>query len=139
MRIYSNVEIFAANPVVQDYKTTMVHDGDVFRASGFKIETISTPGHSADSVVYRIDHNLFTGDSLTAGLVGATASNYGAMKQAQVLQNKILSLPGNYLVFPSHGPPTTLETERIFNIGISDFENTMRRAERREFNLDFME
>ena len=138
-RIYENIDIYAANPVVQDCKTRMIRDGDILRASGFKIEAISTPGHSADSMVYRINHTLFTGDALTAGLVGATASNYGAMKQSSVLQNKILSLPGNYLVFPAHGPPSSLETERQFNIGLRDFEQNMRRAEKREFNLDILE
>jgi glyoxylase-like metal-dependent hydrolase (beta-lactamase superfamily II) len=139
MRIYENVEIYAANPVVQGYKTTMVRDGDTFSTAGFQIEAIAVPGHSADSMVYRLDRLLFTGDALTAGLIGTTASNYAAMKEVSVIQNKILKLPGNYLVFPSHGPPSTLETERRFNSGIGTYEWSPHRLSHGSFNLDLLE
>ena len=39
---------------------------------------MSVPGHSPDSIVYRIEKLLFTGDALHAGLVGKTASQYGS-------------------------------------------------------------
>jgi glyoxylase-like metal-dependent hydrolase (beta-lactamase superfamily II) len=139
MRIYENVVLYAANPVVQGYKTTMVRDDDKFCAAGFTIRALAIPGHSVDSIAYLIDHFLFTGDALTAGLVGSTASNYAAMKEVSAIQNKILSLPGNYLLFPAHGPPTSLETERRFNAGINFYEQNMRRVSRNSFNLELLE
>ena len=139
MRIYENVEIYAANPMVQGFKTTMLRDGGVFTAAGFNIEAIAAPGHSADSMIYRINNALFTGDALTAGLIGSTASNYAAMREVSVIQRKLFSLPGNYLVFPSHGPPSTLETERRFNAGIAIYEQNAHRAVHNTFNLDLLE
>jgi glyoxylase-like metal-dependent hydrolase (beta-lactamase superfamily II) len=138
VRIYENVEIYAANPVVQGCKTNMLHDGDIFTAAGFKVEAIAVPGHSADSMIYRIDQMLFTGDALTAGLLGATASSYAAIKEFSVIQHKIFSLPGNYLIFPSHGPPSTLEVERRFNVAISNYEQSVRRAAHSSFRLDLL-
>jgi glyoxylase-like metal-dependent hydrolase (beta-lactamase superfamily II) len=126
-RIY-DTPVYGINPVVAEHKTNMVRDGDVLTIGPFRIEVISVPGHSSDSAVYRIEHLLFTGDALTAGLVGRTVSTYGAAIQMAALRNKILSLPGNYMVLPGHGPPSSLEAERRFNAGIQLFEqNTNQR------------
>jgi glyoxylase-like metal-dependent hydrolase (beta-lactamase superfamily II) len=139
MRIYENLAVYAAKPLVQGFKTVIVRDGDIFRVGRFEIEAIAAPGHSADSMIYRIEQLLFTGDALTAGLIGSTASSYAAMKEVSVIQNKVLSIPGNYLVFPSHGPPSTLETERRFNAGLSIYGQAMRRVVQGSFNLELLE
>nr|AGS52592.1 hypothetical protein [uncultured bacterium contig00042] len=112
----------------------MVKDGDRIGAAGFMIEVISIPGHSSDSVVYRIGSLLFTGDVLTAGLVGSTASAYGATTQMNKLRSRLLSLQGDYIVLPGHGPPTTLEAERRFNTDIFNYEQN--RSKRPSFRTD---
>jgi glyoxylase-like metal-dependent hydrolase (beta-lactamase superfamily II) len=116
----------------------MLRDGDIFTAAGFNIEAIAVPGHSADSMIYRINHTLFSGDALTAGLIGSTASSYAAMREISIIQRRLFSLPGNYLIFPAHGPPSTLETERRFNAGIAIYEQNAHRAVRNTFNLDLL-
>jgi len=120
-RIY-NIEVFAVNHSIVDHKTTMVKDGDKINVAGFPVEVISIPGHSSDSVVYKIRSILFTGDVLTAGLVGGTASAYGAATQMNKLRSRLLSLPGDYIVLPGHGPPSTLEVERRFNMDILNYD-----------------
>jgi glyoxylase-like metal-dependent hydrolase (beta-lactamase superfamily II) len=132
-RIY-NAEIFAINQIVLDHKTTMVKDGDKIDIAGFTVEVISIPGHSSDSAVYLIDGMLFTGDVLTAGLVGSTSSAYGAATQINKLRGRLLSLPGDYIVLPGHGPPSTLEAERRFNTDIINFD--MNRNRKPAFRLD---
>jgi len=125
-KIY-NTDVIAVNPKIMDIKTTMVKDGDRLIIGGFTIEVISIPGHSSDSVVYKIDNLLFTGDVLTAGLVGSTASAYGAATQMNKLRSRVLSLPGDYIVLPGHGPPTTMEAERRFNADIIIFDQNRSR------------
>ena len=122
-RIY-RPEIFAINRLVADIGTQLVKDGDMIDAGSFSVEVISIPGHSADSAVYRAGNLLFTGDVLTAGLVGTTASAYGAAMQMNKLRSRLLSLPGDYIVLPGHGPPSTLEAERRFNVNITQFRET---------------
>jgi len=133
-RIY-NAEVFAVNQSVMDYKTNMVKDGDYFNIADMVVEVISIPGHSSDSAVYRIGNMLFTGDVLTAGLVGSTASAYGAKTQMNKLRSRLLSLPGDYVVLPGHGPPSTLEAERRFNADIHRYDEN--RAKRPAFKVDF--
>jgi len=132
-RIY-NTEVFAVNQFIMDHKTNLVRDGDKFKIAGFTVEVISIPGHSSDSVVYVIGRMLFTGDVLTAGLVGSTASAYGAATQMNKLRSRLISLPGDYVVLPGHGPPSTLEAERRFNTDIFNFDHI--RNKRPVFRVD---
>ncbi|GHV28065.1 hypothetical protein AGMMS4952_10880 [Spirochaetia bacterium] len=132
-RIY-DVEIYAVNHIILEHKTTIVKDGDSFTIGSFPVEVISVPGHSSDSAVYKINQLLFTGDALNAGLLGTTASSYGAEVQLTALRTKLLSLPGNYIVLPGHGPPSTLETERRFNAGIQLFDQ--QKNKRRSFTME---
>jgi glyoxylase-like metal-dependent hydrolase (beta-lactamase superfamily II) len=134
-RIY-DTGIFAINPYIREHKTTMVRDGQSFNAGPFKVEVLAIPGHSSDSAVFRIGRLLFTGDSLTAGMVGRTSNTYGAAVQMTALRSKILSLPGDFTVLPAHGPPSTLETERRYNEGISAYEEL--RSHRPKFKLDLL-
>jgi glyoxylase-like metal-dependent hydrolase (beta-lactamase superfamily II) len=132
-RIYET-EVFAINPRINEHRTTRVRDGDHISIGPFRVEVIATPGHSSDSAVFRIDRLLFTGDSLSAGLVGRTVSAYGAAVQMTALRSKILSLPGDFTVLPAHGPPSTLEAERRYNDGINAFDEI--RSRRPKFKLD---
>jgi glyoxylase-like metal-dependent hydrolase (beta-lactamase superfamily II) len=125
-RIY-DAEIFAVNRIILDHKTTLLRDGDKINIGSFTVEVISIPGHSADSAVYRIGALLFTGDALTAGMVGQTVSAYGAATQMYKLRSRLLSLPGDYTVLPGHGPPSSLEAERRFNIGINRYDQRQNR------------
>ncbi|MDR0387293.1 MAG: MBL fold metallo-hydrolase [Treponema sp.] len=135
-RIY-NAEIYAVNPLILDQKATLIRDGDILSIGPFRIEVISVPGHSSDSAVFKVDNLLFTGDAISAGLVGTTASSYGAAIQITALRSKILSLPGDFTILPGHGPPTSLEAERRFNAGIQLFEQRSKR--RPSFVLEIFE
>jgi glyoxylase-like metal-dependent hydrolase (beta-lactamase superfamily II) len=132
-RIY-HADIYAVNPVIREHRTRRVRDGDTVTIGPFKIEVISVPGHSSDSAVFRIDHLLFTGDAMSAGLVGSTPSSYGATVQMAALRSKILSLPGDYTVLPSHGPPSSLDVERRYNVGIQLYDQNRNR--RPSFKVD---
>ncbi|MDR2901263.1 MAG: MBL fold metallo-hydrolase [Treponema sp.] len=131
-----NADIYAVNHIISDFKTKIVRDDDTFNIGPFKIQVISVPGHSSDSAVYKIEQLLFTGDALTTGLVGTTPSSYGADIQVTALRSKILSLQGNLVVLPGHGPPSSLEAERKFNIGINLHEQTKNR--RNQIQTDFL-
>jgi len=125
-KIY-DAEVFAVNQSIMDQKTIIVKDGDRVVIGSFVVEVISIPGHSSDSVVYKIDNLLFTGDVLTAGLVGSTASAYGAATQMNNLRSRLISLPADYIVLPGHGPPSTLEAERRFNTDIFNYDHNRNR------------
>ena len=125
-KIY-DVDIYAANPMVQNHKTRVIRDGDILELGAISITVITVPGHSPDSVIFRINQILLTGDTITAGLLGTTISSYGRTKQMDGLRSKLLSLPGNFVIFPGHGPPSSLDAERQYNAGIQDYEQNKTR------------
>jgi hydroxyacylglutathione hydrolase len=75
----------------------------------FEINVIFTPGHSAGSVCFIIDNNLFCGDLFYKDRIGRTdfpGANASLLKNSLAVISK---LPHNIMVFPGHGEMTTLE------------------------------
>jgi hydroxyacylglutathione hydrolase len=117
LKIYE-AEIFAANSRVMGVSCRVVKDGERFAIAGFRADAFSVPGHSSDSMVYRIDKLLFTGDALHAGVIGRTLSPFNAELLIDRLKTRILGLGDDLVVLPGHGPPSTLGVERRFNLGL---------------------
>jgi glyoxylase-like metal-dependent hydrolase (beta-lactamase superfamily II) len=133
-RIY-DTDIYAVNPMVRDHRTCVIRDGDVLKLGAITVMVITVPGHSSDSAVFRINQTLLTGDTITSGLLGTTISSYGRTKQMEALRSKILSLPGNFILLPGHGPPSSLDAERQYNAGIQSYnQNKNKRA---RFRIEF--
>ena len=135
MKIYDTA-IYAISPLVGEHRTTLVRDGDILDIGPFRTEIFSVPGHSPDSAIFKIDRLLFTGDALSAGFMGNTASSFSAATQVSTLRKKILSLRGDYSIFPGHGPPSSLEAERRYNLDINTFEQRQSRRSPFRFELD---
>jgi len=80
----------------------------------FKV--IHTPGHSSGSVCFLIDNILFSGDTLFCDSVGRTDLPGGSYKEIEKsIKEKIFSLDENIIVYPGHGPATTLKHEKNYN------------------------
>jgi glyoxylase-like metal-dependent hydrolase (beta-lactamase superfamily II) len=58
---------------------------------------------------------VFTGDSHFCGSVGGTGSTKAAQYQVDHIRKHIFTLPDETLVFPAHGPMTTVEVEKYSN------------------------
>jgi len=135
MKIYDTA-IYAINPIVSEHRTTLVRDGDILDIGSFRVEVFLVPGHSPDSAVFKIDRLLFTGDTMSAGFMGSTVSSFSAATQVSALRKKIFSLPGDYSIFPGHGPPSSLEAERNFNLDINAFEQRKSNRSHYKFELN---
>ena len=80
-----------------------VVDGDVIRLGGEPIEVIHTPGHTPDSVCYRIAGAVLTGDTLMIGGSGRTDFPGGdAGKQYDGITTRLFALPDETVVWPGH-------------------------------------
>ena len=117
MKIYSP-ELYASDNKIFGFPCRKVRDGDVFEEAGFSVKAVAIPGHSQDSIVYIIGSALFSGDAIHSGVIGKTTSTFNAVALAQRLRARLDALPASMLIFPGHGPPSTVGTERKFNIGL---------------------
>jgi hydroxyacylglutathione hydrolase len=77
-----------------------------------KIEVIKTPGHSEDSVTYSVGRFLFVGDLVFAGSLGGGTYDYKKLLKSA---EKILSMSEEKIIFPGHGPVTSVGEERENN------------------------
>lgn len=80
--------------------------------AGMTFETLRIPGHSPAHVAYHADGRLFSGDLLFAGSVGRTDLPGGDW---ETLVESIRMLADRFaadtIVYPGHGPETTLGAE----------------------------
>ena len=106
---------FCFDPERLDAPPLHVGENKPVTCGEFSFQVLETPGHSNDSVCFQINGLLFTGDSLSAGSIGRTATGYERALLLSSIRKKILTLKQNVLIFPGHGPPSRLEVERRFN------------------------
>jgi hydroxyacylglutathione hydrolase len=87
-----------------------------FELAGIAFETVRVPGHSPGHLAYYADGALFSGDVLFAGSVGRTDlphADWDALVESiRVLMERF---PPETVVYPGHGPPTTLGAELARN------------------------
>jgi glyoxylase-like metal-dependent hydrolase (beta-lactamase superfamily II) len=93
-------------------------DGDELKAGGLSLHVLHTPGHTPGSICVRHEGDalLFSGDTLFCGSVGRTDLWGGSQEQLMAsIQQRILTLPDDTVVYPGHGPETTIGQERRSN------------------------
>jgi len=89
---------------------------DTLSFGAFDLEVLITPGHTPGGLSYRVGNHVFTGDTLLAGKIGRVDLPGSSPQQMLLsLHGQLLRLPDNTVVYPGHGPNTTIGAERIGN------------------------
>ncbi len=123
---------------------SFLREGDSVRWGAFEARVLHTPGHSPGSVTLYLPagpvivptgrppsepidragdragaaeaSRLFAGDTLFAGSIGRTDLWGGSYEEIlESIRGKLLALPDDTIVFPGHGPSTTIGQEREAN------------------------
>ena len=96
-------------------------DGQRLPLGQEELQVFHTPGHSPGSVTFRWQGWLWVGDLLFAGSVGRTDLPGSSFEElAHSVRAKLFPLGDALEVYPGHGPPTTLGTERLANPFVGD-------------------
>ena len=90
-------------------------DSGHYTFGNFNVETFSMPGHSKGSVIYEIDHQLFTGDVLFKDSIGRCDLVGGSDKAMQQSLRLFKQFNDDTIVYPGHGSATTIGNERRYN------------------------
>lgn len=104
-------------------------DGQRVPVAGLEFSVLHAPGHTEGSVMFRVEQTpaalpadsglartIFAGDVLFNGGIGRTdlpGGDDAAMRRS--LRDVVLAQPDDALVFPGHGPATTIGRERTLN------------------------
>lgn len=101
-------------PVVGRY----LEEGDIVEFGNQQLKILQIPGHSPGSIVFYSSENncVFVGDVLFRYSVGRTDLAGGDHRQLiEGIQQKLLVLPPDTVVYPGHGPATTIGDEKRSN------------------------
>lgn len=115
-------------PLARRYTPDVVLRGDEdLRLAGIRFQTLHVPGHTAGHLAYAADGSLFSGDVLFAGGVGRTDR---PGDDWETLLSSIRTLaerfPPETVVYPGHGPATTLGRELESNPFLAELRATAR-------------
>jgi len=99
----------------------LLSGGETIEVAGISFEVLAVPGHSPGHLAYHADCALLSGDVLFAGSVGRTDLPRGDWDE---LLASIRSLadrcPPETVVYPGHGPATTIGAELERNPFLAD-------------------
>lgn len=113
----SGAEIVYGPTAKTSFQSHIAVDGEQFKIGELTITALHTPGHTPESTTYLLTDKdgkpycIFTGDTLFIGDVGRPdLAQQGDLTMEDMaatlydsLQNKILTLPDDVLVYPAHG------------------------------------
>lgn len=94
----------------------LLDENDKIEAGKIKLSVIHTPGHTPGGICLLTDKYIFTGDTLFAGSIGATElplANHDTLINS--IKTKLLNLPDDLKIYPGHGSPSKLGTEKKEN------------------------
>ncbi len=99
-------------------------EGTKLAVGNFQFEVREAPGHSPDHVVFYEPHTqtLIAGDVLFKGSIGRTdlpGGSYSLLMRS--IAEKVMPLPDATVVWPGHGPATTVGAERQTNPFILEY------------------
>jgi glyoxylase-like metal-dependent hydrolase (beta-lactamase superfamily II) len=93
-----------------------LEEGDEVRVGGIRLRVLHTPGHSPGGICLVTDGTAFVGDTLFAGSIGRTDLPGGSAETLLTsIREKLLTLPDDTVIYPGHGPATTIGHERRHN------------------------
>lgn len=94
----------------------LLHGGETISAGNLSFKVLHTPGHSPGGICLLGDGVVFSGDTLFRNGIGRYDFPGASGRQLlDSIRTKLLSLPDNTVVYPGHGPQTTIGEERESN------------------------
>lgn len=94
----------------------LLRGGEAVEVAGIEFDVLSVPGHSPAHLAYHADGSLFSGDVLFAGSVGRTdlpGADWNTLVAS--IRSLVEAFPPETVVYPGHGPATTLGDELARN------------------------
>ena len=125
-------QVPADDPALTGAFDRILSDGDTIDAGALRITVMSTPGHTADGVSYRIDGNVFVGDTLFAPDVGTARCDFpgGSIEQLYASIQRLHALPDDTVLWLCHDyPPQGRQPRSHVGVVESRRDNRMLRGD----------
>lgn len=111
-----NLSDFFSSSFQVNAQTHILEDKETVRLDELSLEVIHTPGHTPGGICLKSGNVIFTGDTLFAGGIGRTDFP-GASEERliQSIEERLMVFPDETLIYPGHGPSSTIGRERRRN------------------------
>ena len=109
---------FTGNRMRASQADILLKEGDLVSFGSIRLKVLHTPGHTPGgiSLVMEGQPYVYVGDLLFNGSIGRTDFPGGSFEAlVAAVRTKIFTLGDNYIVYPGHGPVTTVGHERKYN------------------------
>jgi hydroxyacylglutathione hydrolase len=114
-----NYSAFLACPYKVKAEIKQLEDKQKIILEDIELEVRHIPGHSSGGIALVLkkpkDKIVFSGDSLFWGSIGRTDLGGNEQILVRSIKDKLLSLPNDTIVYPGHGPATSIGEERSNN------------------------
>ena len=90
-------------------------DGDVMELGALRFTVMHAPGHAPGHVVFHGHGIALVGDCLFAGSIGRTDLPMSNPRDLAASLDRIVALPDDTVVYPGHGPVTSIGAEAASN------------------------
>lgn len=90
-------------------------EGDALHVGTLRFSVMHVPGHAPGHVIIHGNGVAFVGDCLFAGSIGRTDLPLADGRQLERSLDRICTLPDETIVYPGHGPATSIGREKRTN------------------------
>ncbi len=92
-----------------------IAEGETVSLGNVTLNVVATPGHTRGGISLVHEQVAFVGDALFAGSLGGTRAKADYESQRGAVAERILTLDEHVVLYPGHGPATTVAEERASN------------------------
>ena len=98
----------------------LLKEGDCIELDNIHFTVLHTPGHTPGHICIIWNNHAFTGDVIFQAGIGRTDFPHSSSHQLiESIRNKIYRLPENTIIYPGHGPNTSVGEEKYNNPFVS--------------------
>ena len=113
-----NLSFLMGHSVSAPAPNLLVEDGHALDMGAMRWQVLHTPGHTPGGLsLYSVEQGIvFSGDTLFRAGVGRTdlpGGDYDILLRS--IADKLFTLPDETVVYPGHGPTTTIGHEKVHN------------------------
>ena len=102
-------------------------DGDVLSVGSLEFDVLHVPGHAPGHVAFVRHGCMLGGDLLFAGSIGRTDLPFSDPERMAESLERVAGLPEDTVVYPGHGPVTSIGQERATNPFLTGVARVVRR------------
>jgi len=111
-----NLSEYMDTPLSENQADRLLKDGDIITMGSHDLKVLHTPGHTPGCICLLLDKFLISGDTLFEQSIGRTDFPGGSHEKIiRSIIDKLFVLPDDTVVFPGHGPRTSIGLEKANN------------------------